>query len=89
MPSGTVTSKGQITIPKAVRDDLGLVSGSRVSFERTPDGDYLLRRQAGSIRQLRGVVEHHGPAVTVEQMDEAIAAAAAESGATSASEPAR
>ena len=34
----TVTSKGQVTIPKAVRDLLGLHAGSKVSFRRTRDG---------------------------------------------------
>ena len=37
MPT-TVTSKGQVTIPKAVRDLLGLHAGSKVSFRRTRDG---------------------------------------------------
>ncbi|MFT3877351.1 MAG: AbrB/MazE/SpoVT family DNA-binding domain-containing protein [Propioniciclava sp.] len=32
MATGSVTSRGQITIPKGVRDDLGLEPGSRVSF---------------------------------------------------------
>ncbi|UWR35697.1 AbrB/MazE/SpoVT family DNA-binding domain-containing protein (plasmid) [Sulfitobacter sp. W027] len=34
----TVTSKGQVTIPKAVRDLLGLHAGSKVSFRCTRDG---------------------------------------------------
>lgn len=34
----TVTSKGQVTIPKPVRDLLGLQAGSKVSFRRTADG---------------------------------------------------
>ncbi len=37
MPT-TVTSKGQVTIPKPVRDLLGLHPGSRVDFRRTPEG---------------------------------------------------
>ena len=37
MPT-TVTSKGQVTIPKPVRDLLGLRPGSRVSFNRTDEG---------------------------------------------------
>ena len=78
MPTGTMTSKGQITIPKPVRDDLGLVNGSHVTFTRTPDGDYLLRREPRSIRSLRGSLRYDGPAVSVEEMNEAIAAAAAE-----------
>lgn len=42
MPA-TVTSKGQVTIPKPVRDYLGLGPGSRVSFARTLAGGVELR----------------------------------------------
>lgn len=34
----TITTKGQVTIPKAVRDFLGLRAGSKVTFKRTEDG---------------------------------------------------
>lgn len=40
--SATVTSKGQVTIPKRVRDLLGIVPGSKVDFERAPDGRIIL-----------------------------------------------
>ncbi len=33
----TLTSKGQLTLPKALRDDLGLVAGSRLDFSLQPD----------------------------------------------------
>lgn len=39
-----VTSKGQVTIPKEVRDRLGLTPGSAVAFELTEAGDVVLRR---------------------------------------------
>lgn len=42
--SATVTSKGQITIPKPVRDLLGIGPGSVVDFERGPDGRVVLVR---------------------------------------------
>lgn len=42
MPTATLTSKGQITVPKSVRDDLGLVPGSQVSFRHVADGRYEL-----------------------------------------------
>ncbi len=42
--STTVTSKGQVTIPKPVRDLLGIVAGSRVDFRRGPDGSVVLIR---------------------------------------------
>ncbi|WP_300779130.1 AbrB/MazE/SpoVT family DNA-binding domain-containing protein [Enhydrobacter sp.] len=40
--STTVTSKGQITIPKQVRDLLGIGPGSQIDFERAPDGRIVL-----------------------------------------------
>ncbi len=40
----TVTSKGQVTIPKQVRDRLGINPGSKVDFEVAEDGRAFLRR---------------------------------------------
>lgn len=40
----TVTSKGQVTIPKPVRDLLGIVPGSEVEFRRREDGSVVLMR---------------------------------------------
>jgi AbrB family looped-hinge helix DNA binding protein len=40
----TVTAKGQVTIPKAVRELLGIVPGSEVDFHRTADGSVVLTR---------------------------------------------
>ncbi len=58
----TVTSKGQVTIPKRVRDLLGIVPGSAVDFELTPTGEVVLRhgkhrarRPTRRFAQLRGV----------------------------------
>ncbi len=42
--STTVTSKGQVTIPKRVRDLLGIGPGSKVDFERASDGRIVLVR---------------------------------------------
>ena len=38
-----VTSKGQVTVPKSVRDYLGLKPGTAVTFERLPGGEIALR----------------------------------------------
>ena len=43
----TVTSKGQVTIPKPIRDRLGIVPGSTVDFELASDGRVLLVRREG------------------------------------------
>ncbi|MBT1159460.1 AbrB/MazE/SpoVT family DNA-binding domain-containing protein [Aminobacter anthyllidis] len=42
--STTVTAKGQVTIPKPVRDLLGIVPGSKVDFHRAADGSVVLAR---------------------------------------------
>jgi antitoxin PrlF len=39
-----VTVKGQVTIPKSVRDALGIVPGSQVEFVPNQDGEFVLRR---------------------------------------------
>lgn len=39
----TMTSKGQVTIPKRVRDTLGLKPGSKVEFDIAPDGWIIIR----------------------------------------------
>ncbi len=79
MSAGTVTSKGQITIPKEVRDALGLEPGSRVVFESRAAGVYELRRETRPVKDLAGSLRYAGPAKSVEEMDSAVAARAAES----------
>lgn len=41
--ANNVTSKGQVTIPKKVRDRLGIVAGSAVTFELSDSGEIVLR----------------------------------------------
>jgi AbrB family looped-hinge helix DNA binding protein len=48
---GTVTSKGQVTVPKSVRDYLGLKAGSAVTFERRPGGEIVLRPSRAPTRR--------------------------------------
>lgn len=79
MSSATVTSKGQVTIPVEVRSKLGLRPGSRLAFVATGSGVYEIHVQAASVRDLKGVVRHRSGLVTLEDMNEAIGAGAAES----------
>ena len=44
----TVTSKGQVTIPKPVRDQLGIKPGNAVDFRMDPDGRVVLLKVEGS-----------------------------------------
>jgi antitoxin PrlF len=47
----TVTSKGQVTIPKRVRVLLGIERGSAIDFELTPAGEVVLRHGKRKVRQ--------------------------------------
>jgi len=53
--ANNVTSKGQVTIPKKVRERLGIAAGSAVAFELTDAGDVVLRPVArgGTRRSVR------------------------------------
>jgi AbrB family looped-hinge helix DNA binding protein len=74
MPSGTIRTKGQITIPKEVRDRLGLKAGSRVDFIISPKGSLTLRPAKKDFRSLRGIIKSPlGRPITIEEMNEAIA----------------
>lgn len=76
MPSATVTSKGQVTIPVDVRTKLGLRPGSRLAFVPTDTGGYEIHPEAASIKDLKGAVSRPPQPVSVEEMNEAIAAGA-------------
>jgi len=52
MASATVTSKGQATIPKEVRDAAKLRSGDRIHFTVLEDGTILVRVKNRSLREL-------------------------------------
>ena len=72
-----ITVKGQATIPKAVRDHLGLKPGDRVRFFLHPDGHVALLPKI-PVARLRGIARREGRSVTIEEMDDAIAEGAAE-----------
>lgn len=77
MPSATITSKGQITIPKAVRDELGVCEGDRVAFRVLEDGRVVVEPETIDLLELRGILKPRRRGVTVAEMDEAIRAEAA------------
>lgn len=52
-----MTSKGQVTVPKSVRDYLGLKPGVKVTFERLPNGDVVLRPIKRSAKSRPSVFE--------------------------------
>jgi antitoxin PrlF len=77
MSTGTMTSKGQITIPKDVREALGLTPGTKVTFTATSEGTFVLSRPRRPVIELEGALRQPGGrAVSLEEMDAAVAAAA-------------
>jgi len=70
----TVTSKGQITVPKRVRDYLGLKTGSSVNFERLATGEIVLRPAQPSARSRRSVFAKLRGRATVQMRTEEILA---------------
>jgi AbrB family looped-hinge helix DNA binding protein len=74
MQTSTLTSKGQITIPKEIRDQLQLRVGQRLEFQVDARKQLVLTPKVRDIRTLKGIVR--GPrrrSVTVRQMNRAIA----------------
>lgn len=54
MGKATLTSKGQLTIPKDVRDQLGLMAGDRLSFEVEGDSLRLTIERRKTLEELKG-----------------------------------
>jgi antitoxin PrlF len=75
MPIGTLTSKGQITIPKQIRERLRLETGRRVEFNVDSKGNVILTPHSKDIRALKGIVRSRpkGRAVSVKEMNDAVA----------------
>jgi antitoxin PrlF len=62
-----LTSKGQMTIPKAIRDSLGMKAGDRMTFTLMPDGVVVLRVKNKRVSDLGGILHKKGrKAVPVE-----------------------
>jgi antitoxin PrlF len=72
MPTATMTSKGQITIPIKVRKALGLKPGVRIDFYEVEAGEYAFRPKTGSIMEMEGCVPKPDHALSIEEMNRAI-----------------
>lgn len=56
----TLTSKGQTTIPKEIRDGLDMKSGDRITFTLMPDAIVVMRLKNKSITDLAGTLHKKG-----------------------------
>jgi len=73
MVKATITSKGQLTIPKRVRDDLGLATGDHVGFVADGRGSYKLKpiRTRSSAQGVCDRLVKPGAHASVEDMKQA------------------
>lgn len=66
----TMTTKGQVTVPREIRDRLGLKSGDKMAFTMLSDGTVVMRPKTRRLADLAGSLTRPGqPKVTVEDMN--------------------
>jgi AbrB family looped-hinge helix DNA binding protein len=79
MANATITTKGQVTIPKEIRDYLNLDTGSKVDFVIDENGIVKLIPLNIPIQKLSGILHRKGmKATTLEEMEEIIGEAASD-----------
>ena len=76
MATATLTSKGQVTIPQKVRQEMGVTAGDRIDFVRLDDGHFAVVPASHSIRSLKGVIARPPAPVSLDDMQTAIEAGA-------------
>ena len=73
MPQSRLSSKGQLVIPKEVRDFLRVTAGDRIDFVVRDDGQVLIRPAVTELSDLRGLLaRREGKGLTVDEMNEVI-----------------
>jgi AbrB family looped-hinge helix DNA binding protein len=79
MASATITTKGQVTIPKEIRDYLNLDTGSKVDFVIDENGIVKLIPLNIPIKKLSGILHREGmKSATLEEMEQTISEAASD-----------
>lgn len=74
MATATMTSKGQVTIPRPVRAALGLDSGDRIEFVEVEKGQFAIVAATRSVQELKGLFQgKRRKPVSIEEMNAAIA----------------
>ena len=73
MVTATLTSKGQITIPVEVRNDLKVDAGDRIEFVQIAPGRYEFVAATSDVTQLKGMFGKPKKTVSIQAMNAAIA----------------
>ncbi len=79
MATSTLTSKGQVTLPKEIRDRLGLRPGHQLSFEIDAQGKLLVRPKTVDLMSLAGFLRRRRRRKSLRQIEDGIGRGAAES----------
>ncbi len=77
MQESTITIKGQTTLPRPIRTALGLSPGDKLRYLILDDGEVRLLRTR-PVADLAGSLHHTGAAVSLDEMEAAIAGGATE-----------
>ena len=77
MSAATITSKGQITLPKPIRDRLRVKAGDRVAFREREDGSIVVEAETIDLLELQGSIQPRVRGVSLEDMSAAIRSGAA------------
>jgi AbrB family looped-hinge helix DNA binding protein len=74
MITGTISSKGQITIPKKIREFLNVGTSEKIVFIPLEEGKVLITNKRKPVAALFGMLRHRRPArpVSLREMDSAI-----------------
>ena len=72
MSAATLTSKGQITIPKDIRNYLKIDQGDKIEFFVSKNGMVIISPIRSDVRQLKGIIAKPDKPVSIEDMNTAI-----------------
>jgi antitoxin PrlF len=72
MAAATITSKGQLTLPKEIRAALGVGPGDRLAFRIHEDGVVTVESEKLDLQTMRGAIRTKVKGVSIEAMNEAI-----------------
>jgi len=75
MSTAMITTKGQVTIPKNVRDAMHVQMGDRIEFVQVSENRYEIVAVTNDVEQLKGIVKSRNTqTVSIDEMNAAIAA---------------
>lgn len=72
MPSATVTERGQVTLPKEIREALKVKAGDRVAFRRGGHGQIVVEAETVDLFSLFGILKPRRKGLTVEAINDVV-----------------